>query len=149
MHDILAEFEQPIIARKRKRVFAGFIDLGLSLFLFILILVLFGERYETVEGTIGYRGEGPKFFLPLVFWFFTVPVMEGITGQTIGKKFISIKVVSVDYSKASFGQTLVRHLLDIIDWIPGFGILGLLVASNNKYSQRIGDIAAKTIVVEK
>jgi uncharacterized RDD family membrane protein YckC len=59
-----------------------------------------------------------------------------------------VKILQDDFSKVSFRSALIKHLFDIIDFLPTFGILGLLVTTNNKYKQRIGDLVAKTVVID-
>lgn len=136
------------ISSKRKRVFAASIDLSIVMAVLVLMFYLFGFEYISVEGQKRYKLTGFKAFLPFIFWFVSIPLVEGIFGQTLGKKMLGIKVVSIEFNQVKITQSIIRHILDIIDWLPGFGIVGLLVASNNKNSQRLGDIVAKTIVVE-
>jgi uncharacterized RDD family membrane protein YckC len=60
-----------------------------------------------------------------------------------------IKAIKTDGAKIDFPISIVRHLFDVIDFLPFAGIIGLTVAANNKKSQRIGDLIAKTIVVDE
>jgi uncharacterized RDD family membrane protein YckC len=85
----------------------------------------------------------------IVIWLFYFPIMEGITGQTLGKRIAKIKVVRKDYSKINFVQAFVRRLFDPIDFFPVFGILGVVLASSTKNNQRIGDLIAGTIVIKE
>lgn len=59
-----------------------------------------------------------------------------------------IKTVHDDFSNLNFRSALIKHLCDILDYFPFFGIVGLLVTTNNKYKQRIGDLVAKTVVID-
>jgi len=72
---------------------------------------------------------------------------EGTTGQTIGKKIVNIKVVREDGKPMDYMTALVRTVLRVIDGI-GFYIVGLIVLLASKDKQRIGDMAAKTLVVK-
>ena len=86
----------------------------------------------------------------LVFLGFTLAyflICEGAAGQTLGKKLVGIRVVSVDGTRASWGQVLGRTLLRPVDGLPFAYILGLVVALVNGRRQRIGDVAAHTTVV--
>jgi uncharacterized RDD family membrane protein YckC len=136
------------VSSKRKRVAAALVDAAVTLGIVLLMTWLFGSKYTTPEGEIRFKLTGLKALTPFMYWFIIMPILEAVFGQTIGKKFLGIKVISADYSKATLIQVFVRHLFDVIDWLPGFGIVGLLVASNNPNSQRVGDLVAKTIVVE-
>ena len=75
------------------------------------------------------------------------PVIEGLKGQTVGKMLLGIKVIKNDYAKSSISHSIIRHLFDMVDYLPFFGIVGIIVASNNDLKQRVGDLVAKTIVV--
>lgn len=66
-------------------------------------------------------------------------------GQTIGKRFLDIKVVSERFQYISMGQALGRFFMGFIDYMF---LLGIIIAATNKRKQRIGDILAKTIVVQ-
>lgn len=72
--------------------------------------------------------------------------MEFRSGQTIGKRFLKIKVVQHDFTAATFTNSLLRHLFDIIDI---FALIGLFLTLANNKNQRIGDQVARTIVIRK
>ena len=81
-------------------------------------------------------------FVALLYHFF----MEWLfKGQTIGKKYRKIRVIHKNGSTASVFQLLIRNLIRFIDSIYG---LGLLVIFFTKKSQRLGDLAAATVVVK-
>lgn len=70
-------------------------------------------------------------------------------GQTPGKRLIGLRVIAVSGRPASAYQILLRNLLRIVDQLPGpyaFGILSVLVTAR---SQRLGDLAAGTVVVHE
>lgn len=81
-------------------------------------------------------------FILLLYHFF----MEWLfKGQTIGKKYRNIKVIHRSGIEASVFQLLIRNLIRIVDSIYGFG---LVIIFFSKRSQRLGDLAAGTIVVK-
>jgi uncharacterized RDD family membrane protein YckC len=74
---------------------------------------------------------------------------EGTTGQTLGKKLVNIKVVMVKSGRSvEYADALVRNILRIIDFLPVFYLLGFILVAVSEDKQRLGDMAAKTIVVE-
>jgi uncharacterized RDD family membrane protein YckC len=75
---------------------------------------------------------------------------EGSTGQTIGKKIVNIKVVREDKKPMTYMDALVRTILRVIDAIPFLipYLLGLILVVVNEKKQRLGDMAAKTLVVK-
>lgn len=148
MDDLLTEEEiKPAFAPKHARIFAVCIDY--IIFYFILWL-FYGNLF-----TSGVQGNGfnfvlydPNVIVSLLVWMVLFPLPEGFKGQTIGKKLLHVKVLSKNYSKASYGQCIVRHLFDIIDSLPLFGLLGVIICSFTKQKQRIGDLAGGTIVID-
>jgi uncharacterized RDD family membrane protein YckC len=83
----------------------------------------------------------------VVLWILYFPYFESRSGQTPGKKVMGIKVVKENGKTLSFGDALIRTVLRIIDWLPAAYIVGLVVILVSKNKQRVGDMAAKTIVV--
>ena len=75
------------------------------------------------------------------------PVIEGLTGQTLGKRIFGLRVTKDGWKDISVGEAFVRHLMDPIDFAFG-GVVGLIVAKSSNRHQRIGDRIASTIVVE-
>jgi len=151
MQDILTGFDySPPPASRVKRYIACFIDYFIYLVLIGLGSYIFGERMIDETGSISWELHGFKGFLAIVLpWLFFFPFIESFnSGQTIGKAIFRIKIVQDDFSKVSFGSSFIKHMFDLIDFFPMFGILGLLVTTNNKYRQRIGDLVAKTVVID-
>ncbi|RZJ81353.1 MAG: RDD family protein [Flavobacterium sp.] len=72
-----------------------------------------------------------------------------MNGQSIGKRVMKIKVISLNGAQPSLGQYFIRWIFRIIDfspltaWIGGF----VSVAISDK-KQRIGDIVAGTTVIK-
>jgi uncharacterized RDD family membrane protein YckC len=66
-------------------------------------------------------------------------------GQTFGMQAAGIGVISADGGPASIGQLVVRTLLLVLDALLG-GLVGLLVMMASERHQRIGDLAARTLV---
>lgn len=84
--------------------------------------------------------------LNFVVWIVYFTYFEGTSGQTLGKKALGIKVVKENRKKLTYGDALIRTILRIIDSV-GIYILGLIVIVVSEKKQRIGDLAAHTIVV--
>lgn len=68
-------------------------------------------------------------------------------GQTIGKRLLRLRVVDAQGLKLNFDQIALRNLLRCIDMAPGFYAVGGVICLCTRYSQRLGDIAAGTIVI--
>lgn len=71
-----------------------------------------------------------------------------MNGQSVGKRIIKTRVVSLDGSKPTFGAFFLRWLLRIVDFTLCSGLVGLVAFLTNRKGQRIGDMAAGTTVIK-
>jgi uncharacterized RDD family membrane protein YckC len=86
--------------------------------------------------------------LPLIaFWFLYIVVVESFFGATFGHQAMSLRVMTLSRKKIELIQALKRHLLDPID-IFFWGIPGIITIKNTDKHQRLGDLWAKTIVID-
>lgn len=70
-------------------------------------------------------------------------------GQTPGKRVIKLRVVQDSGSSATFLQVLIRNILRVIDSLPTLYAIGILSVLLNKKNQRLGDVAAGTVVIRE
>ncbi len=83
-----------------------------------------------------------------IFWIVYFPVIEGFTGQTLGKKIIGIRVVRVDGADIGLVNAFLRRLLDWLDF-AFLGLVAIITTGMNPRMQRIGDMAGKTLVTQE
>lgn len=98
--------------------------------------------------TLGEMGLG--LLLLLMFageWFYPVFFELRRHAATPGKRAIGLKVVRADGAPLDLGSALIRNLLRTADALPLFYGVGLLTALSNRRFQRLGDLAAGTLVV--
>lgn len=86
--------------------------------------------------------------------FFTVQIGYGFfcewlwRGQTIGKRLLRLRVVDAYGLRLQFSQIVIRNLLRFVDMLPAFYLIGGLAALINARTQRLGDLAANTVVIQ-
>ena len=73
-------------------------------------------------------------------------LQESIFASTIGKRVLGLRVVGISGDPASMQEALIRNLLRLIDWLPLLYLVGALTIAVSNKKQRLGDIAAGTIV---
>jgi uncharacterized RDD family membrane protein YckC len=67
-------------------------------------------------------------------------------GQPIGKNATGIEVRSIDRApRLTYGQASIRNLLRLIDIL----VVGEVMIAVRKRKQRLGDLAAKTVVLRR
>jgi len=75
-------------------------------------------------------------------------VCEAATGATLGKRLVGIRVVGEDGEHVTFGAAVVRNLVRLVDALF-FYLVGFVSALLSARGQRLGDRAARTIVVRR
>lgn len=70
-------------------------------------------------------------------------------GQTIGKRVLRLRVMDASGMRLKFGQVVIRNLLRFVDMLPALYLFGGIFCFFSSRSQRLGDLAANTIVVRQ
>jgi uncharacterized RDD family membrane protein YckC len=70
-------------------------------------------------------------------------------GQTPGKKYMGIRVLREGGAPLDFRSACVRNLIALADFLPVFYLLGGLIVLLSPRGQRLGDMAAGTIVIRE
>lgn len=68
-------------------------------------------------------------------------------GQTLGKRALRLRVMDVQGLKLQLSQVVMRNLLRAVDFLPMFYLVGGTACVLNRRLQRLGDLAANTVVV--
>ena len=97
------------------------------------------STYQTVSQTLTY----------LVAFLLYFTLLEGYLGQTVGKMLLGIKVIREDNGEVpGLGTAALRTVLRIVDGIFGY-LVGFIAVMASAKRQRLGDMAAHTLVVRK
>ncbi len=83
----------------------------------------------------------------IVVAYFTL--FELLFAATLGKALLGLRVVMLDGRRLTFRAVFARNLFRLVDVLPALYIVGFLVAQNTVHEQRVGDILAKTTVVQR
>ncbi len=126
-----------------RRFFAGLIDYTLVIGLFYAFLFSFGVPESDGEYTI----KGFITLVPIALWFLILILPEVVLGATIGNLIVGLKPKSLtkNTGELSVGQSIGRHLFDVLDMVP---LIGIVTIKNTARNQRLGNLWAETIVVE-
>lgn len=155
------EFE---IAEFHKRLLAYFIDYSLLIiFLFSMKYLLYAGFSIDFEENMGL--DILVISLPMLLYSLLTELW--MNGQTVGKKILGIRVISLEGGEPTLGQYILRWMTKFFEWPFLFGyiffskeallaytfITGLLgiavviIIAVTPKSQRLGDLAAGTVVV--
>lgn len=83
----------------------------------------------------------------LISWWYPVLFEVLANGATPGKKAFRLRVLNQDATPVGWGPSIVRNLLRQIDFLPFGYATGLISMFCNRRFQRLGDLAAGTVVV--
>ena len=132
------------LASLGERIVATIIDLVImGAYLFLITMVL-----SSSAGAFDNGAAWLYVFLFLPVAFYSLLSEQFFNGQTVGKRVMGIKVISLNGNQASFGQYLTRWLFRLVDmWLFGFVLATIMVAVTERH-QRIGDLIAGTVLVK-
>ncbi|HMT96220.1 MAG TPA: RDD family protein [Ferruginibacter sp.] len=153
------------IAPFHKRLLAYMIDFA------ILLIYLFACKsilYEVMGFSINENIGMDILIISLPMLLYSLITEVTLNGQTIGKKLMAIRVVSLYGGEPTLGQYILRWITKFFEWpfLFGyiafspegllfyifftclFGIAVVIAITVTKNSQRLGDLAAGTVVVD-
>lgn len=106
--------------------------------------VVRGPGYTNAGVDIG----GDVFLMIIVLVIAYYTFAEALTGMTLGKRLVGIRVVDEGGEHVGFGPAVVRNVFRLIDGFL-FYLVGALFAFSSPKGQRLGDRAAHTLVVRR
>ena len=153
-----------------RRIGAWVIDFVIAFVIFIIALLAFGDSFETGFNPCGIDG-GPTLcfyvndttyladggdatavnLVVLGSGLLFAWILQGATGGTPGKLMVGLRVIDQNTGQlAGYGKSLGRTLMWVVDGIPFIvPLVGLITGLASKGHRRVGDMAAKTLVVDK
>ena len=124
------------------RFMAQLLDLVIKAGLILLIALTL-----SIAGLTGVAFMLPAFFL--VVYAYDVVFETFASGRTPGKMAARLRVVRVGGEPIDFMSSAIRNVLRMIDGIPLSYVPGVISILATKRNQRLGDLAAGTIVIHE
>ena len=112
------------------------------------ISALLSTPIRVVIGLLGELGTA----LTMIF-FFVAPILYGVAfeglwrGQTPGKRLLRLRVMDAGGLRLDLRQVFIRNILRAVDSLPLFYLVGGAACLFGARAQRLGDLAADTVVV--
>ncbi|MFC0515877.1 RDD family protein [Mucilaginibacter angelicae] len=131
------------VAGVGERIVAHLIDIGL--FIVILLAAIF--IIPAVGNLSNFFAIALVVLYAALFVFYDLVCEIAMNGQSVGKKIMKIKVISLNGSRPSVGQYLLRWLFRIIDFTLTSGICGTICVIVSDNNQRVGDMVAGTTLI--
>jgi uncharacterized RDD family membrane protein YckC len=120
------------------RIGAFLID-GIILFVVWFVLIAIGSAVDSIYSLMWILAIGISIVYKSYF--------EATSGATLGKRALGIKVVSESGGVPGWGGAIVRNILYMVDGLFAY-LVGIVLMLATEKHQRLGDMAAKTIVVK-
>lgn len=124
------------------RFLADFVD-GLIRIVPIIVILIAGASSGGVGIAIG------AVVIFLLIFAYDVLFETRNNGRTPGKQAAGLRVVTETGGPVDFRSSAVRNLLRIVDFLPGWYLVGVITIIVTKKNQRLGDLAARTLVVRE
>jgi uncharacterized RDD family membrane protein YckC len=137
------------IAGFGSRCMAALIDYTILVILAIIVTYLFGRALPT-----GTRLEGAALAM-LIFIQFSLMTFYHLffellwNGQTPGKRRTGLRVIQSNGLPLTVSGAIIRNLVRLFDFMPILYGIGLIALFATKNTQRLGDLAAKTVVIRE
>ena len=84
--------------------------------------------------------------LPVMFYDLVSEIL--MNGQSVGKRIMNIKVVSLNGSQPTLGQYMNRWLFRLVDFSLTGSICALITVAVSLHKQRLGDMVAGTALIK-
>ncbi len=109
---------------------------------------------KKVAGAVAFLSADWSSFLGVVLYFvisvgYSIVLEWRWRGQTLGKRVMGLRVIDVHGLRLQLSQIVLRNLLRPIDSLPLFYLVGGIAALVSKNGQRLGDLAANTVVAHE
>ena len=132
------------------RMCAYAVDLGVIFLIVFIIGILTGGSYMH-PGAVLPSELTQMPYLPFLFIYLSYLVgTEWLTGSTLGKYIMGLRVVMDSGQSLSFWAALVRNLVGFFERLPQFAVfvaMPMIIFSPRR--QRLGDILSRTFVVHR
>ncbi len=130
-----------------ERIIAGVLDLFIVGILSWFFTFFMSKIFERLA--VDYMGRIFIMLMPLVILIAYHTLSEYFAnGQSVGKRVLGIRVVRVDGQRAGMREAVLRSIVLIIDLVLSSGVIGSLLIATSRRRQRLGDMAANTVIIK-
>lgn len=133
------------IAPFHKRLLAWLIDI-LLIYAYIIVVNKYVVQPLNMYENLGEVTAILMILIPAYSYHLLLEVFWN--GQSVGKKAMGIKVMDMNGNEASLSQYLLRWSFRLFDMLITLGSAAVLSTALSKYSQRLGDMVAGTVVID-
>jgi uncharacterized RDD family membrane protein YckC len=112
-----------------------------------MLLATGGTMAATGTDSGGWFVAAATLIVFLSLFAYDVPFEVWGNGRTPGKRVAGTRVVGLHGEPIDFVTSVIRNVVRIADFLPGLYLVGTVSVLSTAHSQRLGDLAAGTLVV--
>ena len=121
-------------------------SIDLAVILILQNIVSYGVRFLQI-----FSPSLAQAFAIILYFIITISygiILEWIwNGKTLGKRVCKLQVVDAEGLRLTLPQVVIRNLMRAVDMLPAFYLIGGVTSLLSPRYQRLGDIAAQTLVI--
>jgi uncharacterized RDD family membrane protein YckC len=123
------------------RIIGAIIDYIVVIAYLIIMMAVFVYRSSDVSPYVFIL-----LLLPVVFYDLISELL--LNGQSLGKKAMGIKVISISGDQPSLSQYLIRWVFRLVDFTLSSTMVAVVMVAATEKKQRLGDLIAGTVLVK-
>ena len=138
------------IAGIGSRFYAALIDIAVMTLIALIGIYVIARAITDLDERLGnWLGAIAGVAMFAFLWGYYMVFELTTNGQSPGKRALGLRVIKAHGYPISFSDSAIRNLVRIVDFLPFFYGAGLVAMLLNKNWQRLGDLAAGTLVVKE
>jgi uncharacterized RDD family membrane protein YckC len=134
------------VAGLGERIVAYLIDMAMFVVIFIAAMIVM-SMLNVMNSGGALIGVMFIIYASVLYVFYDLACEIAMNGQSVGKRIMKIKVISLDGARPRFSQYLMRWLFRIVDFTLSSNLCGLICIAVSDKSQRLGDMVAGTTLI--
>jgi uncharacterized RDD family membrane protein YckC len=132
---------QLVLAGVGSRFIAAAIDLIIQ---FLLIVLAALVAFALIGG---FAGKALFYIALFAVYLYDIPFEVLASGRTPGKRLTHLRVVRDGGTPVNLTASFIRNILRFVDFLPSAYLVGLASILLSRSNQRLGDLAAGTLVI--
>jgi uncharacterized RDD family membrane protein YckC len=112
----------------------------------LFVLSLIASRLAVADSIMTAIGVVLSF---VVLWGYYLVAEMLSNGQSPGKRLVGVRVVREGGRPVTFTASAIRNIIRLVDFLPLFYSIGVVVMFVDRRARRLGDLAAGTLVVRE
>jgi uncharacterized RDD family membrane protein YckC len=133
-----------VLAGLGSRFMAALLDVVIQLGAIFALAIVFAPA-----GDSGYVVAAFLVAVFLILFAYDIVLETWNRGRTVGKLAVGLRVVRTGGEPVGFLTASVRNFLRLADFLPAFYVVGVITILVTRWNQRLGDLAAGTLVVRE